>query len=85
MSAVPKRVSIDAKSATLGGYPILSLFQSERESYRDDTLSVSASGTVHVMLSIKDAHAAREYANMLQGCVTALVEYAEAQERAAVR
>lgn len=80
MSTIPKRVQIELKSL-VDGYPILSLYHNSSAGESDDRLSASSySGSMHVMLSIRDAHAAREYAVALHGAAEALVEWAQARE-----
>lgn len=81
MPTIPKRVQIELNSL-VDGYPILSLYQSGGAKWDDDHLSLSSyDGAMHVMLSIRDAHAAREYAQMLRGAADALLDWALTQEQ----
>ena len=81
MTSVPKRVRIDT-STNIGGEMLL--VSIEAPVGCTDHLDLTA--TMHgrgATLYITDAHAAREYANMLQGAARELVEFAEGLERKA--
>lgn len=79
----PRRVEIEAEPGIVGRDICLSvLFPAGCTDYA--SVRTETTGSIHLVVALDTADAAREYAQMLRGAADALVEYAERVEGKAV-